>query len=79
MAKKAIRKKVTDKCKKVNKCPYCKEPNGTVKKITASKSAGGGGSVLKIGYEKFSGKKDKDALVQEQIGNLDYMLCILES
>lgn len=66
MTKKAIRKKIIDKCKKINKCLNCKEINGVVKKVTANKS-GGGGSVLKIGHEKFRGKKDKDPAVVEQM------------
>lgn len=66
MMKKSVRKKIVDKCKKISKCPYCKEQNGVVKKITASKTAGGG-SVLKIGHEKFRGRKEKDAAVIEHI------------
>lgn len=66
MAKKAIRKKIVDKCKKTTKCPHCKEVNGFVKKMTASKT-GTGGSVLKIVHEKLKGK-DKDTIVQAQLG-----------
>lgn len=66
MTKKAIRKKIVEKCKKTTKCLQCKEVNGFVKKMTASKT-GTGGSVLKIVHEKFKGK-DKDTIVQTQIG-----------
>lgn len=66
MTKKAVRKKIIEKCKKINKCPNCKDLNGMVKKITANKSTGGG-SVLKIGHEKFRGKKEKDPIVVEQM------------
>lgn len=65
--KKAIRKKIIDECKKVRICPSCKELNGVVKKISSNK-AGVGSSVLKIGHEKFRDKKEKDIIVQEQMG-----------
>ncbi|KAJ8919935.1 hypothetical protein NQ315_006464 [Exocentrus adspersus] len=65
MTKKSIRKKIIDKCKRLTKCPYCKEVNGFVKKMTASKG-GGGNSVLKIVHERNRGK-DKDALLEEQV------------
>lgn len=68
MTKKSIRKKIIDKCKKINKCPHCKEINGVVKKLTAGKGSSGSAGVLKIVHEKFRGKKDKDAVVQEHIG-----------
>lgn len=68
MTKKSLRKKVIDKCKKANKCPHCKEINGVVKKLTGSKSGLGSAGVLKIVHEKFRGKKDKDPVVQEQMG-----------
>lgn len=64
MTKKAIRKKIVDKCKKLTKCPYCKEVNGFVKKMTSAKG-GGGNSVLKIVHEKNRGK-DKEALLEVQ-------------
>nr|CAI5817142.1 unnamed protein product [Callosobruchus analis] len=41
MTKKTIRKKIVEKCKKVQKCPYCKELNGTVKKMTGGKGSTG--------------------------------------
>lgn len=66
MTKKAIRKKITEKCKKHTKCPHCKEVNGFVKKMTANKT-GTGGSVLKIVHEKYRGK-DKDSIIQAQMG-----------
>lgn len=72
MTKKSIRKKIIEKCKKINKCPNCKEINGVVKKVPANKNTGGG-SVLKIGHEKYKGKKDKDRLVVEQIGKFYYL------
>lgn len=65
MVKKAIRKKILEKCKKVGKCPYCKDNNGVVKKMAASKS-GGGGSVLKIVHEKYNPKSDQ--AVKNQVG-----------
>lgn len=69
MVKKAIRKKIVDKAKKISKCPYCKEINGVVKKVTSSVKTGSvGGSVLKIVHEKYRGKKEKDPIVKEQLG-----------
>jgi DNA-directed RNA polymerase III subunit RPC1 len=49
LTKAAIFKKVLEKCKKNKICPYCHQPNGTVKKIT-------GVSTLKIIHEKYKGK-----------------------
>ncbi|XP_022912626.2 DNA-directed RNA polymerase III subunit RPC1 [Onthophagus taurus] len=66
MTKRNLRKKITDKCKKVHKCPHCKDINGVVKKMGATKSSASG-SVLKIVHEKFRGKKEKDPVVQEQM------------
>lgn len=71
MMKKAIRKKIVEKCKKLTKCPHCKEVNGFVKKLTSNKT-GTGGSVLKIVHEKHRGK-DKDAVIKSQMCMLDYM------
>jgi DNA-directed RNA polymerase beta' subunit len=66
MTKRAIRKKIIDKCKKLTKCPHCKETNGFVKKMTASKGSTGG-SVLKIMCEK-NRSGDKEAIMKEHIG-----------
>ncbi|KAF2885542.1 hypothetical protein ILUMI_20610 [Ignelater luminosus] len=57
MIKKSIRKKIIEKCKKINKCRNCNDINGVVKKMTANKTAVGG-SLLKIVHEKFRGKSD---------------------
>lgn len=65
MTKKAIYKKIIAKCKKLTKCPHCKNDNDFVKKMPANK-AGTGNSVLKIVREKRD--KDKDALIQAQLG-----------
>lgn len=66
MTKKAIHKKIVAKCKKLTKCPHCKEVNGFVKKMTANK-AGTGNSVLKIIHERFR-DKDKETMIQAQLG-----------
>lgn len=59
------------KAKKVTTCPHCQELNGVVKKVTAAMKVGGsGGSVLKIIHEKFRSKKEKDAIVKQQLGKL---------
>lgn len=72
MVKKAIRKKIIDKAKKIAKCPYCKEINGVVKKVTSSmKTGSAGSSVLKIVHEKFRGKKDKDPVLKEQLAEFN--------
>lgn len=63
--KKVMRKRITDKCKKIRICPNCKELNGVVKKVTANKSGTGGG-VLKISHEKFRGKEN-DPIVENYI------------
>ncbi|KAI4470240.1 dna-directed rna polymerase [Holotrichia oblita] len=67
MTKKALRKKIIDKCKKVNRCPHCKEINGVVKKLTGGKAGTGSAGVLKIVHEKFRGTKSKDPAFQEQM------------
>lgn len=67
MVKKTVRKKVLEKCKKISKCPYCKDTNGVVKKMTASKT-GSGGSVLKIVHEKYGSKNDQ--AVKNQVGTI---------
>lgn len=64
MTKKAIRKKLVDKCKKNTKCPNCKEKNGFVKKMTAKGNTGN--SVLKIVHER-NREKDKKVLLDDQI------------
>ncbi|CAH2007685.1 unnamed protein product [Acanthoscelides obtectus] len=65
MTKKAIRKKIVDKCKKVQKCPHCKELNGTVKKMTGGKGSTGN-TLLKIVHEKHH-IKDKDIILENQL------------
>ncbi|VEN45805.1 unnamed protein product, partial [Callosobruchus maculatus] len=65
MTKKTIRKKIVDKCKKVQKCPYCKELNGTVKKMTGGKGSTGN-TLLKIVHEK-NHTKDKDVILEKQL------------
>ncbi|CAG2054084.1 unnamed protein product [Timema podura] len=58
LSKKALRKQILDKSKKVNTCPYCREANGVVKKC----------GLLKIVHEKFRHKKSSDPIVMEKIG-----------
>ncbi|KAG8225444.1 hypothetical protein J437_LFUL004444 [Ladona fulva] len=43
LAKKALRKKIQDRAKKINICPYCKAHNGVIKKF----------GMLKIVHEKY--------------------------
>ncbi|KAJ3649772.1 hypothetical protein Zmor_021495 [Zophobas morio] len=61
MVKKAIRKKIVEKCKKLTKCPHCKFDNGFVKKLTAGKGSTGG-SVLKIVCEKHGGANKENMM-----------------
>ncbi|CAG9816329.1 unnamed protein product [Phaedon cochleariae] len=65
MTKKAIRKKIVEKCRKITKCPHCSEVNGFVKKMTAAKGSTGN-SVLKIVHEKNRSSKDKNAMAERQ-------------
>ncbi|XP_014677319.1 PREDICTED: DNA-directed RNA polymerase III subunit RPC1-like [Priapulus caudatus] len=51
LQRKALRKKITDRCKKVHNCPYCKIKNGIVKKC----------ALLKIVHERFRHVKKNDA------------------
>ncbi|KAG5879450.1 hypothetical protein JTB14_027687 [Gonioctena quinquepunctata] len=66
MTKKTIRKKIIDKCRKITKCPHCKEINGFVKKMTAAKGSTGN-SVLKIVHEKNRGKSKQKLLEQQML------------
>lgn len=65
MVKKKIREKIVGKCKKITKCPHCKEVNGFVKKMAGGKGSTGN-SVLKIVHEKNKGK-DKQSLMTQQV------------
>lgn len=50
LARKALRKQIHDKAKKISKCPFCKSVNGVIKK----------GGLLKIVHDKFRNAKSKD-------------------
>ena len=63
LEKKALRKIILEKCKKVSICPHCKELNGVVKKA----------GLLKIIHEKFRGKKNTDPLVKQTIGKFFFI------
>lgn len=63
MDKKNLKKKVLELCKKVKKCPKCSRLNGTVKKATAAKGAGG--SFLKIVHDLSKGSEKNEHVVQE--------------
>ncbi|GLJ45066.1 hypothetical protein SUGI_0948710 [Cryptomeria japonica] len=49
LQKRALLKKITDRCKRVHTCTYCGDYNGTVKKLT---------STLRITHEKYSKAPD---------------------
>ena len=55
------RKKIIELCKKVTKCPYCKDINGTIKKC----------GLLKISHEKFRSQKKTSELVTEKLAEYE--------
>ena len=61
LAKKALRKKIIDACKKVNTCPSCGELNGVVKKC----------GLLKISHEKFRSCKKNSEVLQNKLAELE--------
>ncbi|XP_064623865.1 DNA-directed RNA polymerase III subunit RPC1-like [Lineus longissimus] len=61
LQKKALTKKIGEKCKKVKDCPFCGAVNGVVKKC----------SMLKIVHDKYRSTKKTDAIVQEFIHSFD--------
>lgn len=72
MVKKKIREKIVTSCKKITKCPHCKEVNGFVKKMTGGKGSAGN-SVLKIVHEKNRGK-DKQSLIDQQMKQFNVII-----
>ena len=61
LAKKALRKKIVDLCKKTNKCHYCGEINGIVKKC----------GLLKISHEKYRSQKKNSDVVSDKLAEYD--------
>ncbi|XP_049812819.1 DNA-directed RNA polymerase III subunit RPC1 [Schistocerca nitens] len=57
LTRKALRKQILDKCKKITICPHCSELNGVVKKC----------GLLKIVHEQYRSKKKTDPLVQHKL------------
>ncbi|XP_063217430.1 DNA-directed RNA polymerase III subunit RPC1 [Bacillus rossius redtenbacheri] len=57
LVRKALRKQIIDKAKKVSLCPHCGELNGVVKKC----------GLLKIVHDKYRSKNSTDPVVTEQI------------
>jgi DNA-directed RNA polymerase III subunit RPC1 len=57
LQKKALRKQIVEKCKKVTRCPNCNDINGTVKKC----------GMLKISHEKFENFKRDSSTIQKQL------------
>lgn len=60
LVKKALRRQILDKTKKVSICPYCKSLNGVVKKC----------GMLKIVHDKYRNKKKSDPIVTDRLGML---------
>ncbi|XP_046382382.1 DNA-directed RNA polymerase III subunit RPC1 [Ischnura elegans] len=57
LVKKAIRSKIQEKSKKINRCPYCKDHNGVIKKF----------GMLKIVHEKYRHIKKNETVIPELI------------
>ena len=53
LGKSSVFKKVLDRCKKAHRCPHCRSPNGTVKKVH-------GAPTLKIVHERYKGRHMED-------------------
>lgn len=61
LAKKALRKKIVDLCRKAQKCHYCGAPNGMVKKC----------GLLKISHEPYRTMKKTNDVVQKKLAEYD--------
>ncbi len=61
LTKKSLRKKIIELCKKINKCHYCGETNGVVKKC----------GLLKISHEKFRSQKKTSDVVSAKLAEYD--------
>ncbi|KAJ1529329.1 hypothetical protein ONE63_006119 [Megalurothrips usitatus] len=57
LSKKALRRQILDKAKKVSMCPHCKSLNGVVKKC----------GMLKIMHDKYRNKKKSDPIVTDKL------------
>lgn len=64
LSRKALRKQILEKAKKISVCPHCKEMNGTVKKA----------GLLKIIHEKYKAKKKTEMMIQEKLAEYDNVL-----
>lgn len=58
LTKKALRRQVLDKTKKVSVCPHCRALNGVVKKC----------GMLKIMHDKYRNKKKSDPIITDKLG-----------
>jgi len=58
LSRKALRKEILEKCKKVTTCPHCGSLNGVVKKC----------GLLKIVHDKYRSKKKTDIVVKNVLG-----------
>lgn len=58
LSKKALRKQILDKTKKVSVCPHCRSLNGVVKKC----------GMFKISHDKYRNKKKSDPVVTDKLG-----------
>lgn len=64
LIRKALRKQILDKTKKVTVCQHCGDLNGNIKKS----------SLLKIVHEKYKAKKKIDTIVQDKLAEYSNVL-----
>ncbi|XP_012276667.1 DNA-directed RNA polymerase III subunit RPC1 [Orussus abietinus] len=64
LGRKALRRQILDKAKKITTCPHCGELNGMVKKA----------GLLKIVHEKYKTKKKTDPIVQQKLAEYNDVL-----
>uniref|UniRef100_A0A2R5LGD7 DNA-directed RNA polymerase subunit n=1 Tax=Ornithodoros turicata TaxID=34597 RepID=A0A2R5LGD7_9ACAR len=62
LQKKALHKKITERCRKQSICSFCGAPNGQVKKC----------GLLKILHEPFKSSKKNDPIIKEYLQDFDY-------
>lgn len=61
LTKKVVRKKIVELCKKITRCHYCNDINGTVKKC----------GLLKISHEKYRSQKKTSDVVLDKLAEYD--------
>lgn len=64
LSRKALRKQLLAKCKKISVCPYCEDTNGVVKKA----------GFLKIIHVKYKNKRSEEGIIKEKLAEYDYAI-----